>query len=50
MREEVQAGHICVKHIAGELNVSDLFTEEDKDVQHFIQIVNHMMEMITPRT
>ena len=44
--EEVQKGHIGVKHIAGELNNSDLFTKEDKDVQHYVTIVNHIMETI----
>ena len=47
VREEVQKGHIEVKHIAGELNNSDLFTKEDKDVQHYVTIINHSMETIS---
>ena len=44
VREQVQSGHIEVKHIAGDINLSDLFTKEDKDTQHFIRIVNHILE------
>ena len=47
MREEVQNGNIIVKHIAGKLNLSDLFTKEDKDVQHYVLIVSYMMETIS---
>ena len=46
VREQVQAGKIIVKHIAGVLNLSDLFTKEDKDVQHFLRIVHYILESI----
>ncbi len=46
VREGVQAGQIQVKHIEGKLNISDLFTKEDKDVQHYQLIVSHIMEPI----
>ena len=35
VREQVQNDFIDVKHIAGRLNNSDIFTKEDKDVAHF---------------
>jgi hypothetical protein len=38
VRESVQKGFIEVKHIAGRLNLSDMFTKEDKDSAHFITI------------
>ena len=44
VREEVQAGNIKVKHIAGDLNLSDLFTKEDKGVHHFLRIVDYILE------
>ena len=46
IREEVQAGHIEVKHIAGAINISDIYTKEDKDVSHYQLIVSHIMEPI----
>ena len=47
VREEVQAGRILVKHIAGILNISDLFTKEDKDVQHFLRIVHYILDSVS---
>ena len=47
VREEVQNGNIVIRHIAGKLNCSDLFTKEDKDVQHYVLIVSHIMETIS---
>jgi hypothetical protein len=38
VRESVQNNFIEVKHIAGKLNLSDMFTKEDKDASHFITI------------
>ena len=46
VRERVQAGYIEVKHIGGDLNTSDLFTKEDKDVQHYLTMVHHIMESV----
>ena len=46
VREIVQAGKIKVKHIAGVLNLSDLFTKEDKDTGHYQLIVSHTLEPI----
>ena len=38
VRESVQNGFIDVIHVAGDLNLSDLFTKEDKDDKHFLKI------------
>ena len=38
VRESCINGFIEVKHIFGKLNLSDMFTKEDKDVQHFITL------------
>ena len=40
VRESVQSGLTRVKHIAGNCNLADLFTKEDKDVSHFLKIRN----------
>jgi hypothetical protein len=36
VRESVQSDFITVQHIEGKINLSDLFTKEDKDTEHFI--------------
>ena len=46
VQERVQAGYINVRHIGGDINLSDLFTKEDKDTQHFQRIVNEIMESV----
>ena len=38
VRESVQNGFVQIKHVAGDLNLSDLFTKEDKDDNHFLKI------------
>ena len=38
VREKIQDGFISVEHIAGEFNLADLFTKEDKHVDHFLTI------------
>ena len=38
VRENVQSDIIRVKHIAGEINTSNLFTKEIKNVEHFLNI------------
>jgi hypothetical protein len=43
IRESVQNGFVCIKHIAGKINMSDLFTKEDKDDTHFIDICDHLL-------
>lgn len=38
VRESVLNDFITVKHIEGKLNLSDMFTKEERDVEHFIRI------------
>ena len=38
VRESVQSNFITVEHIAGKLNLSDMFTKEDKDTVYFLTI------------
>ena len=40
VRENVQANVIDVHHIGGKLNPSDIFTKEDRDVDHFQKCAN----------
>ena len=35
VREAVQDKIVQIKHIAGKINIADIFTKEDKDTQHF---------------
>jgi hypothetical protein len=43
VRESQQKGFIITKHCQGKYNLSDMFTKEDKDIGHFIEIRDHMM-------
>lgn len=45
-RELQRDGFCLIKHIAGKLNLSDLFTKEEKDVHHFISIRNAIMRRL----
>ena len=38
VREAIQAGIVTLDHIAGTINIADLFTKEDKDTKHFLAI------------
>ena len=38
VREAVSNKVINIQHIAGKVNIADLFTKEDKDTTHFIAI------------
>ena len=42
-RELKQIGFCDIKHVAGKLNLSDLFTKEDKDPLHFTTIRDALM-------
>ena len=44
VREEHSKGHIKCVHIKGEINLSDMFTKEDKHTDHFISIRDELME------
>ncbi len=43
VRESIQSDLIDVLHIAGKINLADLFTKEDKDAAHFIAIRDIIM-------
>ena len=43
VREEHAAGHIKCKHIPGKVNLSDMFTKEEKSDTHFIACRNANM-------
>eukprot|EP00957_Ditylum_brightwellii_P049720 3770463-Ditylum_brightwellii.AAC.2 len=43
VREWHQSGDICIAHMQGKLNVSDISTKEKKDTAHFIQIRDHLI-------
>ncbi len=44
VRESVQRKEVHISHIAGKLNISDMFTKEDKDVNHFTTIRDVVLE------
>jgi deoxyuridine 5'-triphosphate nucleotidohydrolase len=43
IREGISAGLFDIKHISGKDNPSDIFTKEDKDSQHFVNVRNSIM-------
>jgi hypothetical protein len=43
IRESIQNNTISVQHIAGSINLSDLFTKEDRDITHFISLRDIIM-------
>ena len=45
VRESIQKQKIMVKHIAGNINLSDLFTKEHKDTTHFLKMRDVMMSI-----
>ena len=38
IRENLQKGLITVEHQSGDTNMADMFTKEDKDTNHFIEV------------
>ena len=36
IREAVATDFVSIQHVEGKVNLSDLFTKEDKDTVHFI--------------
>jgi hypothetical protein len=46
VRESVQRKEVKISHIAGKLNISDMFTKEDKDVAHFTTIRDIVLESL----
>ena len=49
VREAIQSGFITLQHVAGKLNVADLFTKEMKDVEHF-HIISSILLQDAPST
>ena len=43
VRESVATGIVTVNHIEGKKNPSDIFTKEDKDIEHFVNVRNSIM-------
>jgi deoxyuridine 5'-triphosphate nucleotidohydrolase len=43
IREAVATDFVSVQHIEGKLNLADMFTKEDRDTEHFIQVRDHIM-------
>ena len=43
VRESVINSDVDIKHIAGEINLADMFTKEDRDQRHFITIRDTVM-------
>ena len=43
VRESIINRDVDVTHIAGKLNLSDMFTKEDKDVHHFLELRDVVM-------
>jgi hypothetical protein len=43
VRESYQSGFLEVAHISGKKNLSDMFTKEDKDTAHFLEIRDVVM-------
>jgi dUTPase len=43
VRESYQSGFLVVKHVPGKRNLSDMFTKEDKDTSHFLEIRDVVM-------
>ena len=50
IREAVQRKFVNVLHIAGAVNLADLFTKEQKDPQHFIALRDIIMTDYEPQT
>ena len=46
IRESVISKIIEIKHIEGKINLADLFTKEDKNAQHFLQIRNLLVQPV----
>ena len=43
IRESIHDGFIDVKHIPGIINIADIFTKEDKNLQHYLLIRDQMV-------
>lgn len=43
VQEAVANDFVTVKHIEGKINLADMFTKEDKYVDHFVRTCDHVM-------
>eukprot|EP00957_Ditylum_brightwellii_P191674 14592313-Ditylum_brightwellii.AAC.1 len=43
--DAIQNNIFHVQHIAGDVNLADMFTEEHKDISHFLTICNQLATM-----
>ena len=43
VRENIQNKNITVSHIEGKINIADIFTKEDKDHNHYIEMRNKLL-------
>ena len=43
MRENIQNKNITISHVEGKINIADIFTKEDKDHTHFINMRNILL-------
>ena len=46
VRESVQEGSVDIQHIAGSVNLADLFTKEDRVQRHFIELRDVVMSKV----
>eukprot|EP00957_Ditylum_brightwellii_P113029 8618890-Ditylum_brightwellii.AAC.1 len=45
VREAIQTNQAEVKHITGAVNLSGMFTKEEKDTCHFLQLQDRILEV-----
>eukprot|EP00957_Ditylum_brightwellii_P094434 7190833-Ditylum_brightwellii.AAC.2 len=45
VREAVQDKQVKIKHIACKFNLADMFTKENKDISHFLQLQDMLLEI-----
>ena len=43
VRENIQNKNITISHVEGKINIADIFTKEDKDHTHFINMRNTIL-------
>ena len=48
VREAITNGIITLKHIAGIINIADLFTKEDRNTSHFVSIRDILVQDVLP--
>ena len=50
VRESVANAFIKLHHIAGKVNIADLFTKEDRDTKHFLSIRDIITKEVPKQT